>query len=232
MFTVIDDASLPLNVIKEIDWSYLRHIGGFGPGPEVVKTLLGLLRKRVRADACGLDASDANVRAISDAVGHLILEHIEDVPVTAEQHYLRTLLLAGHMFGYSLLWASGPVPLRGAAARIMSRRLRDSLTASQDEAVRHFWMERQVSLLWALFIATASLVDDDRDVAVFLVKIKVVCGWLGCRSQSRFEAYLRSMAWNEKFGRTVVNRLWLAEAVDLQQQPAMDMQSFVRTFVI
>lgn len=227
----VDSATLPQAVVEETDWSYNSHIGATGQEADAIKTLFGLLRQRTRAEAYGLDASDRNVRAILDSAGHLILDHIEDEPVTAEQWYLRTLLLAGHIFTYSLLWASGAHPVRGPLVQIMLRRLLKSLSAAREPAVRDLWRTHAVALLWVLFVGAATTVEDKSGRGEgFLLRLRVVCKWLRCETRAKFEEHLRAMVWDGIFGRVAVDRLW--DGPDRPTQQGVEMQSFVRTFVI
>jgi hypothetical protein len=207
----LDRVRLPQYIIEASELPCLSHLQSLGPEHETVITIIQLVRQRVKAVECGLDLTQRDVRALSFSAAHLALEHVNDVPKTAEGHCVHTILLAVHLF----LCAAMKQDFRWSASLpwTMAQRLQKSLDA--DPVYSEAWVSHLPELLWILFVGAVVIEENAQGHGTwFATQLKVVCQILQCNTRLDFECYLHCLVWDNRFGIEFLDKWWMSTPGD------------------
>ena len=175
------------------------------PGAETVSVVIGLLRQRVMAAKCSLDPTLRDVRTLSHSAVFLILNSIEDAPLTVQARYLNTVLLALHLFiSYAMSehfrWST-------TVLQCILRRLKSSIDGGYVDS--KIWETQKPVILWVLFVGAVTAGEHPLDdTAWFLPRLQFVRDIVAYRTRAQFEMSLRSMVWDEKFGASLLDSWW------------------------
>ncbi|KAB5580010.1 hypothetical protein GE09DRAFT_1212474 [Coniochaeta sp. 2T2.1] len=193
-----------LNQAEEPDLSHLVGLGDINSGNEDIISIFRCLRQSIIAKKLGV-GGPTPTRILHNIADVHILRRIDRKPESPDEHRLRSLCLAAHMFMYNGLRL---VPRNGAVVRVMVSRLREALDSRDAINVAAFPRERLHDLLWVLFVGSV-VAGGGEHGAWFMVRLKMVIRMIACRSQDEVEDIFQRYLWQDKFGLDFLDRVWM-----------------------
>lgn len=201
------DVNIPSEFLLQADEPSLSHLTSDNDNldNEDIASIFRCIHQSVIAKKHGV-GGPVPTRILHNIAEMYILRRVEREPRTPDEHRLRTLCLAAHVFldvGMRLIPRNAPL------TRKLVGRLRDALDNRIPMNVAAWPRSRLQDLLWVLF-AGSVIADGYEHGAWFSVRLQTVVKMTGYRSQDEVRNTLRRYVWSDVVGLEYLDKTWEA----------------------